>query len=92
MTLLPDDSDPFRVIRPRFDRYASIAYQGTSMAAPHGAGAAALLYSQGITNPAAIESALEQFATDLGAKGRDNEYGYGLINARASLRGLGLAK
>lgn len=92
MTLLPGDSDPRRVTRPRFDRYTTIAYQGTSMAAPHAAGAAALLYSQGITSPAAIESALEQFATDLGVKGRDNEYGFGLISPRASLRGLGLAK
>jgi serine protease len=92
MTLLPPDSDPRRVTRPRFDRYQAVAYEGTSMAAPHAAGAAALLYSQGITNPAAIESALEQFATDLGTQGRDNEYGYGLINPRAALRGLGLAK
>lgn len=90
-TLLPGDSDP-RVVRPRFDRYGSIAYEGTSMAAPHVSGAAALLYSQGITSPAAIESALEQFATDLGVKGRDDQYGYGLINVRAALRGLGLAK
>ena len=39
-----------------------------------------------------IEAILEQTATDLGATGRDNEYGYGLINARAALRGMGLAK
>ena len=31
-------------------------------------------------------------ATDLGPPGRDDQYGYGLINPRASLRGLGLAK
>jgi hypothetical protein len=47
---------------------------------------------QGITTPAAIEAAMEQFATDLGPSGRDDQYGYGLINPRASLRGLGLAK
>jgi hypothetical protein len=35
---------------------------------------------------------MEQFATDLGTAGRDNQYGYGLINPRAALRGLGLAK
>ena len=33
------------------------------MAAPHVAGAAALLYSQGITNPAAIEAALREAGT-----------------------------
>jgi serine protease len=89
---LLSDFLPGTVLRPRFDRYAETPFQGTSMAAPHVAGVAALLYSQGITKPAAIEAALERFATDLGPAGRDNEYGYGLINARASLRGMGLAK
>jgi serine protease len=59
---------------------------------PHVAGFAALLMQQGITSPAAVEAAMEQFATDLGAAGVDQQYGYGLINPRASLRGLGLAK
>jgi serine protease len=77
---------------PRFDVFAYQFFQGTSMATPHVSGFAALLYQQGITSPAAIEAAMEQYATDLGAKGRDDEYGYGLINPRASLRGLGLAK
>ena len=62
------------------------------MAAPHVAGMAALLYSQGITNPAAIEAAIKRFARDLGAPGRDNEYGYGLVDARATLLGLGVAR
>ena len=66
--------------------------QGTSMATPHVAGFAALLMQQGITSPAAIEAIMKQFATDLGTAGRDDEYGYGLINPRAALRGLGLAK
>jgi serine protease len=77
---------------PRFDVFAYQYLQGTSMATPHVAGLAALLYQQGITNPAAIEAAIERFATDLGGPGRDNEYGYGLVNPRATLRGLGLAK
>ena len=70
--------------------YSSI--QGTSMAAPHVSGFAALLMQQGITTPPAVEAAMEQFATDLGPSGRDEQYGFGLINPRASLRGLGLAK
>ena len=77
---------------PRFDVFAYAFLQGTSMAAPHVSGFAALLMQQGITNPAAIEAAMEHFATDLGTSGRDNEYGYGLINPRAALRGLGLMK
>ena len=53
---------------------------------------AALLYSQGIRNPAAIEAAIRQFAVDRGTAGRDNEYGFGLVDARATLRGLGIAR
>ena len=61
------------------------------MAAPHVAGVAALLYSQGVNTPAAVEAAIKRFAQDLGTPGRDDEYGAGLINARASLLGLGVA-
>jgi serine protease len=90
--LLFTDFTPGVIRRPRFDRYAVILSEGTSMATPHVSGVAALLISQGITKPAAIESAIEKFATDLGTKGRDNEYGFGLVNARAALRGMGLIK
>ena len=83
---------PARYRAPRFDMFQYQFFQGTSMATPHVAGFAALLLQQGITSPAAIEAAMEQFATDLGPAGRDDQYGYGLINPRASLRGLGLAK
>ena len=77
---------------PRFDAFAYQFLQGTSMAAPHVSGFAALLIQQGITSPAAIEAVMKRYATDLGPAGRDNEYGFGLINPRASLRGLGLAR
>jgi serine protease len=77
---------------PRFDAFTYQFFQGTSMAAPHVSGFAALLIQQGITSPPAIEAVMKRYATDLGAAGRDNEYGFGLINPRASLRGLGLAK
>jgi len=83
---------PLRYGPPRFDVFAYQFFQGTSMATPHVSGFAALLMQQGITTPAAVEAAMEQFATDLGPTGKDDQYGYGLINPRASLRGLGLAQ
>jgi serine protease len=93
---------PAQFKAPRFDmfQYAgrtvvnglSYAFQGTSMATPHVTGLAALLMQQGVTDPAAIEAAIERFATDLGPAGRDDQFGYGEINARNTLRGLGLAR
>jgi len=77
---------------PRADSFGYYYLQGTSMATPHVAGFAALLVQQGITSPAAIEDAMKKFATDKGAPGPDEQYGVGLINPRATLRGLGLAR
>lgn len=83
---------PAQYSAPRFDVFGYIGYIGTSMATPHVSGVAAMLMQQGVTDPAAIEAALERFATDLGTPGRDNTFGYGLVNARNTLRGLGLAQ
>jgi serine protease len=84
--------EPSRYEAPRFDVLAYIGYAGTSMATPHVAGAAAILMQQGITSPAAIEDALKRTAVDLGAPGRDNFFGYGLVNVRAAMFGIGAAK
>lgn len=75
-----------------FNRFGYILYQGTSMAAPHVSGLAAVLMDQGITSPAAIEAAMKRYATDVGPAGRDNETGYGVINPKDTLRGLGLRR
>jgi serine protease len=90
--ILFSDYDPAVVIFPRFDRYVDDPSQGTSMASPHVAGLAALLVSQGVTKPAAVEALIAASAKDLGATGRDNVFGAGLIQPRAALRGFGVAR
>jgi serine protease len=89
----PNQADlAFVRLAPAFNRYQNLSNAGTSMASPHVAALAALLYSQGITRPASIEAAIKRFAQDLGTPGRDDEFGHGLIDARATLRGLGVTR
>jgi serine protease len=95
-TILGADSNPITIVSPRFDRYAESGYQGTSMAAPHVSGIAALIISQGVTKPAAVETLIKRTARFLGTPdtatpSRNREYGYGLIQPRSALRGFGLA-
>jgi serine protease len=57
-------------------------YQGTSMACPHAAGVAALMLAANpALTPAEIETLMKDTAVDLGAPGRDDLYGEGLIDA-----------
>ena len=79
-------------LAPAFNRFSDLGFAGTSMAAPHVSALAALLYRQGITQPAAIEAAIKRFAQDLGTPGRDDEFGFGMIDARATLRGFGAGR
>lgn len=62
-------------------------YNGTSMAAPHVAGVAALVLAVDPTlSVAQLENILLQSTTDLGAPGRDDVYGEGLLNAFAAVQ------
>ena len=58
---------------------------GTSYAAPHAAGGAALLKGAfPFLSVLEIEEALKQSAADLGANGPDDDYGYGLLDLPAA--------
>jgi serine protease len=74
----------------RFDDFAYFFVVGTSQATPHVSAVAALLVRQGITNPSAVQAAIEQTAEDLGSPGRDDTFGHGLIRPAVALKGLGL--
>jgi subtilisin family serine protease len=59
---------------------------GTSMAAPHVAGAVAILRQfNPEATPSEIKQALINSALDLGTPGEDNDYGWGLINIRRAI-------
>lgn len=63
--------------------YNSIS--GTSMASPHVAGVAALVWSNHPTCTAAqIRAALTATAQDRGAVGRDTSFGFGIVQAKAA--------
>ncbi|MEN6310099.1 MAG: S8 family serine peptidase, partial [Acidobacteriota bacterium] len=61
-------------------------WSGTSMAAPHAAGTAALLLDKdpGLT-PYELKFLLEETATDLGTTGPDNTYGWGRVDALSAI-------
>lgn len=65
--------------------YACVA--GTSMAAPHVSGALAVLLGAGLTPQQAVDRLLST-ADDLGAPGRDNEFGAGRVNLTRAVVGL----
>jgi len=67
--------------QPAKDDY--MLFMGTSMAAPHVAGAAALLVSAGVTHPERIRAILKESSR---AKKNSQEYGSGLLDAEGALK------
>jgi serine protease len=66
-----------------------VAWSGTSMATPHVAAVAGLLYSVGITDPLAVENAIRRYS-DRPSHGDLNPefYGSGILNADNAVRGV----
>lgn len=82
LSLLVDDSSGSR--QPVYG-----FYQGTSMAAPHVAGVLALMKAiYPALTPAQVDNLIQtgMLSDDLGALGRDDHFGYGLINALKAVR------
>lgn len=80
-TIVPGDSS----------RNSYLWFMGTSMAAPHVSGVAALVVGAGVTRPDAVESVLldsaRKPASTRAVDGRINDhYGAGIVNAEAALR------
>ncbi len=81
--------------RNRCEQFA--AWSGTSMAAPHVAGIAAMIAGLGVSDPAAIESILRSTARAPEHGSADRElYGAGIVDAQAAVesvqRTLGIAR
>ena len=62
-------------------------YSGTSMACPHVSGVATLIFAAAPYNitPSEVRNILFNSAEDLGQAGRDDIFGYGLVDANAAL-------
>jgi serine protease AprX len=62
--------------------YSGDTWSGTSMATPHVAGLIALMITANPSiNPDFIRECLETTAIDLGSPGKDNDYGWGRVDA-----------
>ncbi|MFT5683771.1 MAG: serine protease [Myxococcota bacterium] len=65
-------------------------FQGTSMATPHVAGAAAILLSAGAGSPQQVKDILMESSLDLGEPGPDPKFGHGRLDIASAVKTLSL--
>jgi serine protease len=83
---------PSRYRAPRFDVFAYQFFQGTSMAAPHVSGLAALLATVNPSlNALGLRAAIVASARDLGDPGYDPLFGWGRIDVARAVAAVGAA-
>lgn len=72
---------------PAMDKFSLISFAGTSCANPHVAGVASLVWSVNATlRGDEVRQILIDTAMDVGAVGRDFNFGYGLVDADSAVR------
>jgi subtilisin family serine protease len=86
-TIKPEITAPGVMIRSAARDGGYVSLSGTSMAAPHVAGAVAILrqYNPHST-PGEVKMALMNSAFDLGQTGEDNNYGWGVVDIMRALQ------
>ena len=67
-------------------RFTYVFWEGTSMATPHVAAAAAMIKAAGVNDPEEVREVLALSARDAGTAGYDTSYGYGILDVEAALR------
>lgn len=81
-----DDGIVQQTLHGQHNTFCFCFVEGTSAAAAHVSGVAALLVASGrAATPAEVRDALLGTAKDLGAPGRDDEFGAGLVQASAAM-------